>query len=633
MCGIAGFYNLGSKRPDKALLGAMCDVITHRGPDEDGYYLDQHVGLGIRRLKIIDLETGRQPIHNEDEAIWTVFNGEIYNFQELRRELETQGHRFYTNSDTEVIVHLYEQYGEDFVQKLIGMFGIAVWDRTLEKLILVRDRLGIKPLCYYLTDEKIVFGSELKSLLVEGSITRSLSWSALNYYFTFGYVPAPYSIFEGLRKLPPGHLLTCQKGKVNIRQYWDVPLNEESESYSEEYYMERLFECLKTAVRRRLISDVPLGAFLSGGIDSGTVVGLMAQLMTQPVKTFSIGFEEGEYSELDDAGIVARHFGTDHTELVVRPNALELLPKLVESYDEPFADSSAIPTFYVSQLAREHVIVALSGDGGDELFGGYRRYVDDSRDSLFSSLPPVVRATVLGAIAKRMPMFTRGKSYLHYMSQSNERRYLQRVSLFSLEMKDFLFSNDLKEHLGQVDPVEWAEEIMNTVSGSKIFPKMLYVDLKTYLPYDLLTKVDIASMVHSLEVRVPFLDHQLVEFAARIPQKFKIHGGISKYILKRAMADILPMNVLKKQKQGFAVPLARWFRAELRDFTHDTLTSTQFKNRGIFSNSSIERLLAQHQQGSADFSAIIWAIIFFESWSQAYMDESVYFGRPVESVS
>ena len=624
MCGIAGFYQFEGKRPDKTLLRAMCDVITHRGPDEEGFYLDRHVGLGIRRLKIIDLATGQQPIHNEDKSIWTVFNGEIYNFRELREKLQSKGHRFYTNVDTEVIVHLYEEYGEDFVEKLNGMFGIAVWDRNLEKLILVRDRLGIKPLSYFLTDEKLVFGSEIKSLLIEGSLNRSISVSSLDYYLTFGYVPAPHSIFEGVRKLPPGHLLTYQKGKVHIRQYWDVPLNAESKAYSEDYYKEGLFDLLKTAVRRRLISDVPLGAFLSGGVDSGTIVGLMAQLMTQPVKTFSIGFEEEEFSELDDARIVARHFGTEHTEFVVKPNALELLPKLATSYDEPFADSSAIPTFYVSQLARQHVTVALSGDGGDELFGGYRRYVTDARDNFLEVLPSWIRTSLLGGISKQMPMFMRGKSYLHYMSQSVERQYLQRVSFFSPEIKSHLYSNDLKRHLGGADPVKWAKDFMDNVNGAALLPKMLYSDLKTYLPYDLLTKVDIASMAHSLEVRVPFLDHEVVEFAAQIPPQLKIQGDTSKYILKMAMKGLVPPEVLQKKKQGFAVPLARWFRSELKEFTYDNLTSTRFKSRGWFAQDAIEKMLARHQAGTADYSSIIWSLIFFETWSDTFLDSKVH---------
>ena len=623
MCGIAGFYHLGVKRPDKALLQVMCDVITHRGPDEEGYYLDQHVGLGIRRLKIIDLTTGQQPVHNEDKTIWAVFNGEIYNFREIREALQKKGHHFYTNVDTEVIVHLYEEYGEDFVEHINGMFSIALWDTSQEKLLLVRDRLGIKPLCYFHAGEKLVFGSEIKSLLVEGSIERRLSPFALSCYLTFGYIPAPWSIFEGVKKLMPGNLLSSKGGRTVIRPYWEIPYPQE-ERLEEKHGEEQLFDLLEKAVHRRLISDVPLGAFLSGGIDSGSIVAMMSRLMKQPVKTFSIGFEEAEYNELHDARVVAQHFGAEHTEMVVRPNAMELLPRLVQAYDEPFGDSSAIPTFYVSQLASEHVTVALSGDGGDELFAGYRRYTSDTRDKIFSSLPSFIRANVLGSIGNCLPMFSRGKRYLQYISQSEERRYLERVSLCSSGVTQSLYSDELRQRLGDSEPIRWAEGYMQQSNGCSLLSRMLYTDLNTYLPYDLLTKVDIASMVHSLEVRVPFLDHQLVEFAMRIPNELKIREGISKYLLKQTVGRFMPSRVLQKRKQGFALPLAKWFRTELKDFAHETLTSSSFKDRGLFCQDSIENILAYHQNGIMDFSPTIWALIFLESWSQAYLDRALF---------
>ena len=632
MCGIAGVLRIGNEPPNKAVLRAMCDVIMHRGPDEEGLYVDNSVGLGSRRLRIIDLSTGQQPVHNEDKTVWAVFNGEIYNFRELRDELRQKGHQFYTNVDTEVIVHAYEEYGEDFVEKLNGMFAIALWDVTQEKLLLVRDRLGIKPLCYFLTSEKLVFGSEIKSILVEGSIERKLSPFSLDCYLTFGYIPAPWSIFEGIEKLRPGHLLSCKAGVTEIRQYWDVPLSQKS-GYSESYYQEQLFELLEKAVRRRLISDVPLGAFLSGGMDSGTVVAMMSRLMDQPVKTFSIGFEEEEYSELEDARIVAHHFSTQHTEFMVRPKALELLPRLIEAYDEPFGDSSAIPTYYVSQLARDHVIVALSGDGGDELFGGYRRYLNDARDNLFDFLPRWIRTGILGAIGQKMPMFSRGKSYFQYISRSLERRYLQRVGICSPEMKGYMYTDAFCEQLSESDPIQWAEEYMKISHRSGLLPQMLYADLKTYLPNDLLTKVDIVSMVHSLEVRVPFLDHELVEFAAKIPPELKIRGEVSKYILKQTVSGVVPPSVLKKKKQGFALPLAKWFRGELKEFAQETLTSTTFKNRGLFAPDSIEKILQTHQKGMMDCSAIIWALIFFELWNQAYLDKGVFANSSVMAVT
>jgi len=627
MCGIAGIFHPNAGMVEKRTLKAMCDVIRSRGPDEEGFYVDHHVGLGIRRLKIIDLVTGKQPVHNEDGTIWTVFNGEIYNYRELRDGLIGRGHKFYTNTDTEVIVHLYEEYGENFVSKLMGMFGIALWDTVQRKFMLVRDRLGIKPLCYFQNQEKIVFGSEIKSILVEGTVERSMSISGLDHYMSFGYVPAPSSIFEGIKKLEPGHFLLVQDGKTEIKQYWDVVFNEDHNA-DEEFCKEKLLKLLDQSVKRRLISDVPLGAFLSGGIDSTTVVGLMTQLMEQPVKTFSIGFHEEEYNELGDAQLAANYFGTDHTELIVNPNAIELLPRLVESYDEPFADSSAIPTFYVTKLASEHVTVALSGDGGDELFGGYNRYIPDSRDQSFGLLPEWVRKTVLGRIGQWLPMSMRGKDYLQYISKSSEQRYLQRVGICSPEIKKTLYCEEMNSQLWTTDAYQFAEEIMKNYSHNGYLNRLLYRDLKTYLPNDILVKVDIASMVHSLEVRVPFLDHELVEFAATIPQSLKIRKGSTKYILKQAIANLVPSNVLNKRKQGFAVPLNRWFRKELKDYSYDLLTSSAFKNRGIFSGQSVEDLLDKHQKGHSNYGAIIWALTFFETWMETYMTNEIYSSSP-----
>jgi asparagine synthase (glutamine-hydrolysing) len=622
MCGICGVYPFHSAPLEKTLLKAMCDVIVHRGPDEEGFYIDRDIALGMRRLSIIDLSTGQQPIHNEDKTVWTVFNGEIYNYRELRDDLRKKGHVFYTNADTEVIVHLYEEYGEDFVTKLNGMFAIAVWDSTQQTLVLARDRIGIKPLCYYLNEEKLVFGSEIKSILTEGTLERKLCLSSLDYYLTYGYIPAPDTIFEGIKKLPPGHILICRKGKTHVKRYWDVSY-ENHQKYDENYYQERILEILRQSVKRRLMSDVPLGAFLSGGIDSSTVVGIMSQLMDQPVKTFSIGFEETEYNELSDAKRVAQHFHTQHTELIVRPNAIELLPKLVWAYDEPFADSSAIPTYYVSKLAREHVTVALSGDGGDELFGGYTRYIDDRKDAIFSRLPVFFRKHVLAAIGRRMPMNMHFKKYLQYIGKSDEQRYFQRAGMFPTGVKNQLYSGDVEHELREVNPYATFEEYIRKQERLTFLESLLYLDLKTYLPYDILTKVDIASMMNSLEVRVPLLDHELVEFAATIPVELKIKRKISKYILKKAVSKFLPQEVLYKRKQGFAIPLEHWFRTELKDFAYDILTSKKLKERGLFSILYIQNILDEHQSGRGDYSPLIWALMYFELWCQMFMDSDV----------
>lgn len=600
----------------------MCDVITHRGPDEEGFYIDNHIALGGRRLRIIDLSTGKQPIHNEDKTVWTVFNGEIYNYKELRDELCKKGHIFYTNTDTEVIVHLYEEYGEDFVKKLLGMFAIAVWDRSQQTIILARDRLGIKPLCYYLNNEKLLFSSEIKSILIEGTIERKICLQSLDYYFTFGYIHAPHSIFESIKKLLPGYILICKRGKTYIKQYWDISYEGHQRS-SEKYYEECILELLYKSVKRMLMSDVPLGAFLSGGIDSSTVVGVMSQLMDQPVKTFSIGFEETEYNELSDARRVAQHFNTQHTEMIIKPNAIELLPKLVWAYDEPFADPSAVPTYYVSKLAREQVTVALSGDGGDELFGGYTRYIDDRKDAILSRMPYFFRKGVLSTLGTRIPVSMRFKKYLYYIGKSDEQRYFQRSGLFPTFLKNQLYSCDMKLELQGVNSYDIVESYMRRHKNLSFLDRLLYMDLKTGLPYDMLTKVDIASMMNSLEVRVPFLDHELVEFVANCPLDMKIKRKTTKYILRKAVSKLLPHEVLCKRKQGFSIPLEHWFRNELKEYAFDILNGKKFREKGLLSIPFIQNILTEHQKGKGDYSLMIWGLINFELWYQTFMDNSI----------
>jgi len=625
MCGIAGKINFNGEPVPPALLKAMCDVIRHRGPDDEGFYNQSGVGLGMRRLSIIDVAGGQQPVHNEDKTVWVVFNGEIYNHLELREELRKKGHRFESRVDTEVIVHLYEEYGEEFASRLNGMFGIALWDMRRNSLVLVRDRIGIKPLSYCQIGSTFLFGSEIKSILVDPLVPRDLDLQGLDTYFTFGYIPAPFSIFKKIRKLQPGHLLIAKGGNVQVRQYWDVQPTKSGKIESEEYYRERILSLLKKSVQRRLMSDVPLGAFLSGGVDSSAVVGLMSQEMDQPVKTFSIGFEEDDYSELPDARRVANHFGTEHTELIVRPDALDLLPKLAAGYDEPFADSSAIPTYYVSQLARQHVTVALSGDGGDELFGGYSRYVDDRRDAIFSKLPLSFRCNVLGMIGKRMPENTRFKKYLQYIAKSDEHRYFQRVGLFDGQWRRGLYNHDFRVQLNGGDSQAWALDYVNRLSGASHVERFLYLDLKTYLPFDILTKVDVASMMNSLEVRVPLLDHEFVEFTATIPVEMKIVGRQQKHIFKNALAAIIPSHVFEKRKQGFATPLKHWFRTELREFTQDTFASVAFKQRGLISTEFISDIFSRHLQRRDDYSELIWSVLVFEMWCQKILDcESEY---------
>ena len=617
MCGIAGIYSPVPDEISTPSLRAMCHEIIHRGPDAEGYYRDDNIGLGMRRLKIIDLKGGHQPIHNEDCTIWTVFNGEIYNYKELRKELQQRGHSFYTESDTETIVHLYEEYGLDFVHKLNGMFGIALWDKCRKKLVLVRDRMGIKPLSYCLHEGRVVFGSEIKSILVQKSVPEEISHTSLDYYLTYGYVPAPHSIFRHVKKLLPGQMLVFEDGKAELKKYWDFSVHTES-GRSEKYYQEKLLDLMSQAVERRLVSDVPLGAFLSGGIDSSTVVGLMSRLRKQPVKTFSIGFDEDKYNELSDARKIAKFFKTDHTEFVVKPDALALLPKLVRAFDEPFADSSAIPTYYVSKLAREHVTVALSGDGADELFGGYPRYIDDRKDAFCSRIPLTLRKNIFAPAGLKMPLGPHYKKYLHYISKTDEQRYLQRVGLFPMELKNSIYSKSMFEELKQFDAWGYAYELMQATPADTASGRIFNFDAKTYLPFDILTKVDITSMMNSLEVRVPFLDHELVEFALSIPADLKIKNGQRKYILKKAISNLLPDDVLQKRKQGFALPLDMWFRNQLKDFTHDTLTSQEFRNQGFFSTTRITEILESHQKGPWDYSPLLWGLLFFQEWYNGF---------------
>ena len=588
MCGIAGLYTIQNHAPEYALIQAMCDIIEHRGPDEEGIHCEPHIGLGNRRLSIIDLATGQQPIHNEDKTIWTVFNGEIYNYRALKSELQDKGHTFYTEVDTEVIVHLYEEYGAQFVTKLNGMFAIAVWDRNQQLLTIARDRLGIKPLSYYTDGKTLVFGSEIKSLLTSRFFAPQLNLDALDQYLAHGYIPSPDSIFQGVHKLPPGHLLQCQNGNLSITEYWDVSLQTQeklqagnTKEVDEAEYEERLQDLLRQAVQRRLMSDVPLGAFLSGGVDSSVIVGIMSQLMDQPVQTFSIGFEEPDFNELSDAKRVAQHFQTNHTELIVRPNAVELLPELVQMYDEPIADSSTIATYYVSKLAREHVTVALSGDGGDELFAGYPRYVDDRKDAILSRLPQSLKL-LLASAGEQLPTSLRVKKYLRYLTKSDTQRYIQRAGVFPLDMREGLYTQELRHKLQLPAAYALFEHCLEKKANASLLEKMLYLDLKTYLPHDILFKVDIASMVNSLEVRVPFLDHEFVEFVTGMPLHLKIRDNEQKYLLKKLLSKYVPHNIWDKEKRGFGIPLKHWLRKDLKDYSTDLLTSQRARERGLF---------------------------------------------------
>jgi asparagine synthase (glutamine-hydrolysing) len=618
MCGIAGVISLGGRPVHEEELHAMCDVMAHRGPDGEGFYMAPGVGLGMRRLSIIDLETGNQPIGNEDGTVWVVMNGEIYNFQSLRQELLALGHSFSSATDTEVIVHLYEELGARCVERLRGMFAFAVWDVRRRRVLVARDRVGIKPLYYAEVDGRLLFASELKAILQLPEVERRLDPDALASVFAFLTSPARHSVVAGVRKLEPGHLLVAgADGQVRVRPYWDVKFEPEH-GRDETYFVERLRELLHESVKLHLVSDVPLGAFLSGGLDSSSVVATMARVASGPVKTFAIGFQDPDFDERAHARRVAERFGTDHRELVVEPAALDVIEDIVWHLDEPFGDPSAIPTYMVSKLAREDVTVVLSGDGGDELFAGYDKYRVEQRERRYGALPPLVRGA-LSLAGRLMPDGMRGRNFVRHFSLRGWDRYIDALTLFRPDEERRLFRPEVIATLSRRDP--WREEADRLArAGGDWLTALQYHDLKAYLPLDILTKVDRMSMAHSLEARVPLLDHKVVEFAATIPPELRLRdGGQTKHIFKRAMRGTLPDTIIDRPKHGFAVPLDRWFRGPLAEFSRDLLLSQRSRERGILEPAYVEALLERHRRGRPlDFQ--LWTLIAFEQWCRTFLD-------------
>jgi asparagine synthase (glutamine-hydrolysing) len=568
MCGIFGLFGTDARTPAQTgLLQRMGDVLAHRGPDGGGVYTDHGFGMGMRRLSIIDLKTGDQPLANEDGSVWVVFNGEIYNYRELTAELLAKGHRFATASDTEVLVHLYEEHGEACVDRLRGMFAFAIWQPFQRTLFLARDRLGIKPLYYAQTPAGLVFGSELKALAQCPHLPRAVSRHSVAAYLQYGYVPDPLAIIDGVAKLAPGHTLTVRDGVAGVpRRYWDstaafrgaAPVSSEAEA------ADTLWLLLRDAVRSHLVSDVPIGAFLSGGVDSSTVVAIMAAEIGVPVKTFSVGFQEPDFNELGYARRVAERFGTEHHELVVGPADLGLLDELLGVFDEPFADASSIPTHLVSRLARQHVKVVLSGDGGDELFAGYDRYMVDYRRRHLGRLGDIGLGGGLRVLSAGLPEGTPGKNFIYNISLPRMERYLDSISLFPLRALGRLLDPSMMPD--GAAPFETSDS-----AGLDPLSRLQALDLRTYLPGDILAKVDRMTMANSLEARVPLLDHHLVEFACRLPVRLRLRSGQTKYLLKRALGGRLPREILTRPKQGFAVPLEAWFDHRLPGFFHDSL--------------------------------------------------------------
>jgi len=617
MCGIAGIVSLEGKPVFEQELRDMCGAIAHRGPDDEGYYFGTGAGLGMRRLSIIDLASGRQPIRNEDGSVWVVFNGEIYNFRELRRELEGRGHIFSTHTDTEVIVHLYEEYGRRCVDHMRGMFAFALWDERTKQLLLARDRVGIKPLYYAEIDGRILFASELKAILQLTEVERKINWSAASHLFTFLSTPPAEAIIDGIHKLEPGHLLRASPGYTTvIERYWDLQF-EPDYAREEGYFVERVRELLDESVRLHLISDVPLGAFLSGGIDSSSIVATAAALTPEPLRTFSIGFGEPDYNELDHARVVAQAFGTDHHELTLGPDALDQMEDLAWYLDEPFGDSSAIPTYLVSKLASSKLKVVLSGDGGDELFAGYDKYVVEQRERKRWSLTAPARG-LLGAIGRTMPHGMRGRNFLHHIALTGAERYLDAGTFFRRDDMKQLFRPEVYELFAQYEP--WRAKAAYLESGNGHWLSNLQgLDIKNYLPLDILTKVDRMSMAHSIETRVPLLDHKLVEFAATIPPEMNLQGGTTKYVLKRAMRGILPESIIDRPKRGFAVPLGYWFRGKLGTYVRDLLLGDSSRRRGFFNGRYIENLVSRHERGE-NLDLQLWTLISFELWSRTFLD-------------
>ena len=632
MCGICGIAIAENKEHiSSSLLSSMCKTITHRGPDDEGIFIEENVGLGVRRLSIIDLEGGHQPLSNEDHSVWIAHNGEIYNFPALRKELMSRGHTFKTKTDTETIVHCYEEWGKDFIQKLRGMFAFALWDKQQNQLLLVRDRIGIKPLYYTLLEDRtLVFGSELKAVLAHPGVKRSLEPQALDYFLTLEYIPAPLSIFKNIFKLPAGCLLLYNKGKIQIKKYWEL---ESSESTSKKIskktihsLMDELYDLLKESVKLRLISDVPLGAFLSGGIDSSAIVGLMRELGASPLKTFSIGFEDASYNELNHARRIAQKFQTEHEEFILRPQALDLTEKLIHHMDEPFGDFSIFPTYLISKMARSHVKVILSGDGGDELFAGYEHYQAQKLSQLpLSSLFQKTFPAVLKKFppsAKKKGAWNKLRRYCQGFEHSPELRHLRWMMFLSPENKKSLYSENLVQKLNgikQINDITPFQELFSNINCLDALNGELYLDLKTYLVDDILVKVDRMSMATSLETRVPLLDHKIVEFISNLPGGLKLRRLTTKWIFKKTMEQLLPRQNIFRSKEGFSIPIKHWLRMELKDLMLDYLNERRIREGGFFNFEFIKKMIDFHLQGRENFSHQLWALLVFEIWKEQYL--------------
>jgi asparagine synthase (glutamine-hydrolysing) len=627
MCGISGKLYFDKNRPvTKQELRRMAKTLVHRGPDGEGIGVDRNVGLAHRRLAIIDLrpEAG-QPMSNEDGSVWLTFNGEIYNFRELRKDLEALGHTFRTDSDTEVIVHAYEEYGRDCLRRLRGMFAFAIWDAHTRTLFLARDRVGKKPLFYFVDHDRFLFASEIKAILTDRSIPIEPDPVAIDHYLALGYIPPPLTAFQGIQKLPPAHWLEVRDGQLKIGRYWKLRYTPKRKISWQDAIAELQWH-MAEAVRLRLVSDVPLGVFLSGGTDSSAVVAYMAQAMDRPVKTFSVGFEDAAFDERPYARLVAEHYGTDHTELVVKASVADILPRLVWHYDEPFGDPSAVPSYAIAELTRRYVTVALNGDGGDESFAGYDRYVPNRRSRYGDVLPLGMRRKV-AALIRRLPETWRHRQPLLKVStiadalaQIPEHRYTRWFGQFTLDQRQQLYTEDFRKTVTKSDPEALFVEAFGQSDAEDWTDATLDTDINLYLPGDLLVKMDRASMAHSLEARSPFLDHVLMEFVASLPPTLKLVGSEKKRILKKALRGMLPDAILDRPKRGFEPPLANWFRADLQGVIHDILLSPCALQRGYFRPESVAAVWEEHCSGREDRSLHLWELLMLELWHRTFID-------------
>lgn len=628
MCGITGFVNSNGSAVDRPTLERMNLAIAHRGPDDDGFYLHENAALAMRRLSIIDVAGGQQPIHNTDKTKWIVFNGEIYNYQTLRDGLIERGHTLYTKSDTEVVLHLYDEYGADCLQHLRGMFALAIWDQTDKSLFLARDRVGKKPVLYsHQANGDLIFGSEFQALLQHPSVSREVDLEAIDSYLSFLCVPAPQTAFKQIRKLEPGHWLGWKAGRIETHRYWQPDFSKKIK-ITESEAIEETTRIMRESTRLRMISEVPLGAFLSGGVDSSIVVALMAQESSQPVKTFSIGFEEEDFSELKYAKRVAEYVGAEYHEFMVRPNALDVIPTLVEHYGEPYADSSAIPTYYVSKETRAHVTVALNGDGGDESFAGYERYTAMRIAEAYKRVPSALRKIFVEAPAGLLPTselkrsrFRDAKRFLTAANLPRTERYFRWMSTFNRDAKRDLYTQGFAESIAGHDPGALLEKWFGAANGTGTLDATLLTDQMTYLPNDLLVKVDIASMANSLEARSPFLDHNVIEFAATLPESMKMSRFETKSLLKKVAARLVPREVVYRKKMGFGVPIGKWFRGEMRDFVSGILLSEKALTRGIVKPEILKKYVSEHISGERDHAHQLWTLLMLELWFQRFIDQ------------